>query len=129
MRQKGFTLIELMVVVTVVAVLAAIAIPNYREYTKRGRRADAVQAVGDLQLKLERWRAENPSYANCGANCTSGNYPGVKDTDFYDLGLVADATTFTITATPTGSQADDRCEKLVSTQATKPKWSGDSDCK
>ena len=129
MRQKGFTLIELMVVVTVIAVLAAIAIPNYREYTKRGRRADAVQAVGDLQLKLERWRAENPSYANCGANCTSGNYPGVKDTDYYKLGLVAGVNTFTITATPTGSQGDDRCGKLEVTQVTKPHWLGDSDCK
>jgi len=129
MRQKGFTLIELMIVVMVVAILAAIAIPNYREYTQRGRRADAMQAVGDLKLRLERWRAENPSYASGCSGCVSGTYPTVSDTSYYDLSVNANATTYTITASPINAQSGDRCGSLTATQAT-PKlvWSGEANC-
>lgn len=129
MRQKGFTLIELMIVVVVVAILAAIAIPNYLEQSRKGRRADAVQAIGRLQLDLERWRSENPSYANC-AGCTSGTYPAVgsASTQYYSVAVVANASTYTITATPTGAQAGDRCGNLEVTNDTKPDWKGDADC-
>ena len=127
MRQKGFTLIELMIVVIVVAILASIAIPSYLEQSRKGRRADAVQAVGDLQLRLERWRAENPSYAAC-AGCTSGAYPVVSDTSYYDLTVTANATTYTITAAPIGAQNGDRCGNLEVQQNSKPDWKGDADC-
>jgi type IV pilus assembly protein PilE len=129
MRQKGFTLIELMVVVIVVAILASIAIPSYLEQSRKGRRADAVQAAGDLKLQLERWRAENPSYDDC-AECVSGTYPDPDnfDTDFYDISLEADTSTYTITAAPQGKQEDDRCGDLEVTQDEKPDWKGDDDC-
>lgn len=127
MRQKGFTLIELMIVVIVVAILASIAIPSYLEQSRKGRRADAVQAVGDLQLRLERWRAENPSYAAC-AGCTSGTYPTVTDTPYYDLSLTATASAYTITAAPIGAQSGDRCGNLQVQQNGKPDWQGDADC-
>ena len=127
MRQKGFTLIELMIVVIVVAILASIAIPSYREQSRKGRRADAVQAVGDLQLRLERWRSENPSYASTGG--ISGTYPTIANSKYYNLGVSnTSATTFTITATPANDQTGDRCGNLVVTESTKPTWSGDSDC-
>jgi len=130
MRQKGFTLIELMIVVVVVAILAAIAIPNYLEQSRKGRRADAVRAVGDLQLALERWRSENPSYANCaGAGCGSGTYPTVPTSSYYTIAVSnATASTYTITATRAGSQSSDRCGNLSATATTKPDWSGDADC-
>ncbi|WP_284691293.1 type IV pilin protein [Agrilutibacter solisilvae] len=127
MRQKGFTLIELMIVVIVVAILAAIAIPSYLEQSRKGRRADALEAIGRIQLGLERWRAENPSYAQCGT-CTSGAYPTIGNTAFYNINVAAGATTYTITATPTGKQAGDRCGNLVVSQISKPDWSGDLDC-
>ena len=75
-RQRGFTLLELMIVVAIVAILAAIALPSYQEYVRAGRRGDAMNQVGSLQMALERWRAENPSYANCsGSPCGSGTRP------------------------------------------------------
>lgn len=129
MRQKGFTLIELMIVVGVIAILAAIAIPNFLEQSKKGRRAEAVRAVGEYQLALERWRAESPTYGVCAA-CT-GTRPSLPTSTYYTItesGLSASG--YTITATPTagGKQAGDRCGNLVAVGNSKPDWSGDADC-
>jgi type IV pilus assembly protein PilE len=63
MRVRGFTLIELMVVLAVVAILAAIAVPAYSSQVRRSHRADAIDGVSDLQLRQERWRADHPEYA------------------------------------------------------------------
>lgn len=126
---RGFTLIELMVVVAVVAILAAIAIPNFLEQSKKGRRSEAMSAVGELQLRQERWRAEHPSY---GSETDLGTLPA-SDSYTFD---VADesASTYTITATAVGKQEGDRCGDLVAeydpanNQLGKPTWSGDADC-
>lgn len=118
---RGFTLIELMVVVMVIAVLAAIAYPNFREQAQRGRRADAVAEVGRMQLALERFRAENPTYDGSGVTGTS---------DFYVFEIEgADGTGYTITASPKegSSQFEDRCGDLTATAGSKPSWEGD-DC-
>lgn len=128
-RQQGFTLIELMIVVAVIAILAAIAIPNYLEQTRKGRRADAVRTVGEIQLGLERWRAENPCYGRSAASpCTtfteSGTYPAMPtatDSPYYTLGVTnATATGYVITATrtPGGKMANDpNCGNFVMTAA------------
>lgn len=123
-RNYGFTLIELMIVVAIVGVLAAIAVPLYNEQVRKGRRADAVRAAGDLQLALESWRSENPSYANCGgAGCGSGTYPTAPTSDYYTIAMSGqNETAYTITATPSGVQAGDRCGVLTSTRNTKPSW-------
>ena len=132
-QQRGFTLIELMIVVAVVAILAAIAIPNYLEQSRKGRRAEAVRAVGEFQLAMERWRAENPSYANCtGTGCGSGTYPSAPTSDFYVVpsgGITASATGYSITLNPTGKQAGDPCGTLSATNLGKPTWTpGGSNC-
>lgn len=59
---KGFTLIELMIVLVVIAIIAAVAIPAYTSQVRKSRRSDAMTALGDLQLRQERYRAENPTY-------------------------------------------------------------------
>lgn len=122
-QTRGFTLIELMVVIAIVAILAAVAIPAYNEQVRKGRRAEAFRSVGQLQLDLERWRAENPSYACPTSPCTTAGYPTLPLSDYYTMAISsATAGNYTITATPKGVQAGDRCGTLTATRQNKPAW-------
>jgi type IV pilus assembly protein PilE len=126
-KARGFTLIELMVVVMVVAILAAIAIPSYLEQSRKGRRADAMSAVAELQLRQERWRAEQPTYAD---GTELAPLPSLDDYTI-TVGNAPTATDYTITATRGGRQANDRCGNLslsYSAGTGVPTWSGDADC-
>jgi prepilin-type N-terminal cleavage/methylation domain-containing protein len=62
-RSKGFTLIELMIVVAIVAILTTIAYPNYRDYVIRGQLVDATQALAALRANMERYFQDNRTYA------------------------------------------------------------------
>jgi type IV pilus assembly protein PilE len=61
-RLRGFTLIELMIVVGVIALLSMIALPTYMDSVRKSRRAEAVAALSSLQQAQERWRANCPQY-------------------------------------------------------------------
>ena len=69
MRQlRGFTLIELMITVAIVAILAAIAIPSYSEYVMRARISEAIATLGDQRIKMEQYYQDLRSYVGaCGA--------------------------------------------------------------
>ena len=65
-RQRGFTLIEVMIVVVIVAILSAIAIPSYRDYVTRGRIVEATAGLGDARNKMEQYFQDNRAYpASC----------------------------------------------------------------
>lgn len=66
-RPRGFTLIEVMIAVAVVAILAAVAIPSYRDYVRRGQVQEAVTNLADLRTRLEQFYQDNRSYASAGA--------------------------------------------------------------
>src|SRR5574337_1904719 len=61
-RSRGFTLIELMIVVVVIAILAAVAIPAYQDYVRRARRADGKEFLLRIQVEEEKWRTNNLTY-------------------------------------------------------------------
>jgi type IV pilus assembly protein PilE len=68
--QYGFTLIELMVVVVIVAILAAVGIPAYSDYVLRGKIPDATSTLSTKRVKLEQWFLDNRTYATS-AECTA----------------------------------------------------------
>ena len=67
-RLHGFTLIELMIVVTVIGILAAIAYPSYQDYIRRARRIEAQSVMMDIQLMQEKYRINHVSYGGL-ADC------------------------------------------------------------
>jgi type IV pilus assembly protein PilE len=111
----GFSLIELMVVVSIVAILAAIAYPSYQNQIAAGRRSDAQAELMQFAQFMERLYTETGCY-NPGADndCGSGA-PGAPDIDgidtaHYEFDFASGeptASTFEIIATPTGPQAGD----------------------
>lgn len=100
-NQKGFTLLELMIVVAIIGILASIAIPAYQDYLKNGRAAEATSTLANLRIQMEQCFQDNRSYAACGAFCapTSG---AVNFT--YACSAGPDATTYTIAATGVAGQ-------------------------
>lgn len=125
----GFTLLELMITVLVLAIISAIAINSYQEQIRKGRRAEAYSGVSTMQLGLERWRAENPSYACPTSPCVTANYPVLPTSKYYTFALSGvTATAYTLTATRTAGtpQANDKCGTLTATVTTtgiaKPSW-------
>lgn len=90
---EGFTLIELMIVVAIVAILGAIALPSYQDYLLRGRIPDATGPLANKRARLELFYDNNRTYegAECAADSSTSKYFGFTCT--------ADTSTYTITAT------------------------------
>ena len=109
-RQAGFTLIEVIVVMVVIGILAAVAIPNYSEYVMRGHRASAQAYISDLASRQAQFFIDRRRYADTVAAL---NVPAPAEiANRYTVTVVAAAgppSTFTVTATPNGPQAGDRC--------------------
>lgn len=112
-KAKGFTLIELVVVVAIVAILAAIALPSYQEHMRKTRRAQGKADMLELTQRLERVYTTDRSYAAAAAICGGTVNSPSTGTAYYQLATECDASTFTITATPLGSQANDKCGTLT----------------
>lgn len=119
MRATGFTLIELMVTVTIVAILTAIALPSYRTYVLKSHRTVAINALMNLASQQARFYTTNNTYATnlTTLGYTSNTYP-IPDANshYYDLSVTAaNATSFTLQAAPVGNQANDTCGNFTYT--------------
>jgi type IV pilus assembly protein PilE len=114
--QRGFTLIELVVVIVIVGILASIAIPSYREYVVRGNRRAAQASMMEIATRQQQYFVANRSYALPPE--VTGNYT-------FDIALAAGPPpTFTVNFTAVGAQAGDGNLALTSNGVKTPadKW-------
>lgn len=113
-KQKGFTLIEVMIVVVIVAILAAVAIPSYQDSVRKTRRADAKEALTRIAALQERFFFTNNRYGDLkdlGLTATDGYNVQIDSQEgYYQIRVIDCGTTcFQLQATPkaSGPQAQD----------------------
>lgn len=120
-KVAGFTLIELMVVVAVAGILAAIAYPSYMDSVRKARRADAKAALSNAAQALERYYTEKNTYLNASLGEGAGDvFPDHSPSDqahgsaYYTLSITNQgANTYTLNASPLGTMALDNCGVLT----------------
>jgi type IV pilus assembly protein PilE len=100
----GFTLIELVIAMAIVAVLATVAYSSYTTQIQHSRRSDALTSVGAISSSLERCYAQAYAYTGC-ANAAAGIT--VSQNGYYSITTAVAASTYTVTAIPVGGQALD----------------------
>ena len=114
---SGFTLIELIAALAIAATLAAIAIPLYSQQVKKGHRTNIQTSMMDLSVRQTSWRANHTSYGTL--SDLIGLSPSISDptNSYYAIAVTATTTSFSITATPQGSQAADGCGTMSLNQS------------
>lgn len=112
----GFTLIELMVVVVIIGILAAVALPSYQEYVKRGNRVAAQSQMMDIANREQQYMLANRVYTATGADLgySLPGDVGARYSYAITVDNVGPPPSFTITFTPAGTQASDGTLVLTS---------------
>lgn len=135
-KQRGFTLMELMIVVAVIAIIASIAIPSYTDYVKRGKITEATSSLGELRLRAEKYFADNRTYR---PNPVSGTNVGfntaITGARYFTYACTsASANEFACTATGVAGQGMGNFAYTIDQSNTKTStisesgWSGSGSC-
>ena len=113
-RLRGFTLIELMIVVAIIAIIAAVALPSYLSSIRKSRRADAINLMSQVAQAQERWRANNSMYATdfgttvLNVRSTAASSVTTLTEPYYTITVPTNnATEYTVRAAARASQTSD----------------------
>lgn len=122
---KGFTLIELMIVIVIVGIIASIALPIYNESIRKSKRSEGVAALANYAQRFERCFTESFSYTgdNCPAENDGSNNP--TENGYYDIKVERTETTYMLTAE--SNFTDARCGNLSLNQTGLKGESGSED--
>lgn len=108
-KAGGFTLIEVLIVIAIIGILAAIAVPSYSDYVRRGKITEATATLANMRVQMEQYFQDNRTYLAVGAQpapCAAGSaVPVPANLRFFNVACALTATTFTITATGRADQA------------------------
>lgn len=101
---RGFTLIEVMIVVAILGILAAVAYPSYQDYVDRGKAADATATLGDQRVRMEQYFQDNRNYGGAAcrdAGASPQTWPVRSSKNYFDItcALTNGGAGFTLTAT------------------------------
>jgi type IV pilus assembly protein PilE len=125
----GFSLIELMIAVVIVAILASVAFPSYQRHMLRGTRAEAQAQMMEIAGRQGQYLIDNRAYA--GSAAALGITIPSSVASNYTIAINApdgNPPTFTVTATPTGNQTKDSCGTLTLTHTGAKTASGTGTC-
>jgi prepilin-type N-terminal cleavage/methylation domain-containing protein len=112
-NERGFTLTELMIVVTIIGILATIAFPMFQVVPERSKSTEAVTALGLIRAAMRVYYVEHGTYANGaffvdGAQVTSGGFIGVSNNDL--MGRYFSSECYTFNGAPTADSFTIRCD-------------------
>ena len=124
--QRAYTLIEILMGMTLVGILAAIAIPNYNNYLRKGRRADAQAALTDIASRQQQYLMDARAYAPDLATLNYTLQASVTDWYAVAIAVAGPPPSFTVTATPVAGkdQTKDGSLELTSAGSKKRTLSG-----
>jgi type IV pilus assembly protein PilE len=141
MKQSlGFTLIELMIVIAVIGILAAVGLPMYTDHIRRGKITEATGALSELRLRAEKWFSDNRTYLNAGGTAV-GFDTVIKNARYFSYACPtppappATATSFSCTATGVLAQGMNGFVYTINESNTRtstftglPNWNNSTTC-